>query len=245
MFQQPRPGSVRLPARKALVDGLPGPVALGQITPRSPGPQPPQHTVDHLAVITPRATTPIHLRQQGLYPRPRRVRQLASTCHKINYQTRLRANLGGAHLTGANLTGAALGGAALGRAYLARTNLTGANLAGADLLRARLSGACLIEADLTGARLVEADLTGADLTGADLTAARLGKANLTSANVARANLAGANLVGAKLTSALWHIRTTVWPATVAERVLAESDEVEPGVYRVQGGSSPDRSTMLV
>ena len=59
--------------------------AVGQITPRSPGPQSPQHAVDHLAVITPRTATPIHLRQQGLYPLPRRIRQLASTCHKINY----------------------------------------------------------------------------------------------------------------------------------------------------------------
>ncbi|WP_442810447.1 hypothetical protein [Streptomyces sp. NBC_01232] len=40
-------------------------------------------------MITPRPTTPIHLRQQGLHPLPRRVRQLTSPCRKINYQTSL------------------------------------------------------------------------------------------------------------------------------------------------------------
>ncbi len=65
-------------------DGLPRPIPLGQVRPRRPGPQPPQHTIDHLPVITPRPTTPIHLRQQGLYPLPCRLRQLTSTCHKIN-----------------------------------------------------------------------------------------------------------------------------------------------------------------
>lgn len=44
-------------------------------------------TVDHLPMITPRTTAPIHLRQQGLYSLPRRVGQLTSTCHKINDQS--------------------------------------------------------------------------------------------------------------------------------------------------------------
>lgn len=89
MLQQPCPRAVRLPAGEPLVDRLARRIPLGQVTPRSPGPQPPQHTVDHLPVITPRPTTPIHLRQQGLHPLPRRVRRPTSTCHKINYQTSL------------------------------------------------------------------------------------------------------------------------------------------------------------
>lgn len=44
-----------------------------------------RHPVEHLPVITPRTTTPVHLGQKGLYSLPRRIRQLASTRHKINY----------------------------------------------------------------------------------------------------------------------------------------------------------------
>ncbi len=87
VFQQLRPGPVRFSAGEPLVDGLPGSVPLGQIAPRGSGPQPPQHPVNYLTVITPRTTTPIHPRQQGLYPFPRRFRQLASTSHKINDQS--------------------------------------------------------------------------------------------------------------------------------------------------------------
>lgn len=71
VFQQVRPGLVRLPAGEPLVDGLPRPAPLRQITPGGSGPQPPQHPVDHLPVITPRTATPVHLRQQGLYSLPR------------------------------------------------------------------------------------------------------------------------------------------------------------------------------
>ncbi len=46
VLQQRRPGSVRFPAGEPLVDRLPRPILLRQITPRRPGPQPPQHTVD-------------------------------------------------------------------------------------------------------------------------------------------------------------------------------------------------------
>lgn len=90
VLQQPCPGAVRLPAGEPLVDGLPRPEPVGKIPPRSPGPQPPQHPVDHLPVITPRTAPSVHLRQKGLYPPPCRVRQLTSTCHKINYQTGYR-----------------------------------------------------------------------------------------------------------------------------------------------------------
>jgi putative transposase len=48
---------------------------------------PPQHPVDHLPVIPPRTTPPVNTRQQRRYPLPRRVRQLTTTHHKINYQT--------------------------------------------------------------------------------------------------------------------------------------------------------------
>lgn len=87
--QQLGPRTVRLPAGEPLMAGLPRPVALGDIAPRSPGP-PPQHAVDHLRVITPRTATPVHLRRQGLSPLPHGVRQLTSTRHKIICQAGLR-----------------------------------------------------------------------------------------------------------------------------------------------------------
>lgn len=86
-FQQTGPGAVRFPASEPLVDRLPRPIAFREITPRSTGPQTPQHPVDHLPMITPRAPTTVNTRQQGSYPLPRHICQLATTHHKINYQT--------------------------------------------------------------------------------------------------------------------------------------------------------------
>jgi hypothetical protein len=57
--------------------GLPGPVALREITPRGTGAQLPQDPVDHLPVIPPLATTTPATRQHSLDPRPRHIRQLA------------------------------------------------------------------------------------------------------------------------------------------------------------------------
>jgi hypothetical protein len=88
VFQQLRPGPIRLPARESLVDGLPGTVPFGQVPPRRPGPQPPQHPIDHLPVIPPRTPAPINTRQERFHPLPRRLSQLSSTRHMINYQTR-------------------------------------------------------------------------------------------------------------------------------------------------------------
>jgi len=59
-----------------------GPVALREITPRSPSAQLPQDRVDHLPVIPPLAATTTATRQQRLDPRPRCIRQLAPPNHR-------------------------------------------------------------------------------------------------------------------------------------------------------------------
>lgn len=50
------PGSVRLPPSEPLVDRLPRPISLRQVTPRSTSPQPPQHPIGDLPV-PPRPST--------------------------------------------------------------------------------------------------------------------------------------------------------------------------------------------
>lgn len=86
MFQQPCPRAVGFPPGEPLIGRLPRPVPLRQIPPRSPRPQAPQHSVDHLPVISPGPPPAIQHRQQRRYPLPRRIRQLSTTSHKINYQ---------------------------------------------------------------------------------------------------------------------------------------------------------------
>ncbi len=86
VLQQLRPSSVHLPAGEAFVDGLPGAITLGQVTPGCPGPQPPEHTVHHLAVVPPGPPTTINTRQQRAYPLPRHIRQLTPANHKSNDQ---------------------------------------------------------------------------------------------------------------------------------------------------------------
>lgn len=152
-------------------------------------------------------------------------------------------DLSGAHLTGANLTGANLTNAQLTGAYLTGANLSRAYLTGANLSRADLIYVNLSRADLTGANLSNSYLTDTNLTDADLS-----DANLTDANLSDANLTGTRLlsvVGMRLpTGAIWD-RETRWPAELASIVFEQSDEVRPGVYRVRGGSAPDRSGAIL
>jgi hypothetical protein len=80
--QQPVPGAVLLPAAEALVAGLPGPVAFGQVPPGCAGPQSPQDAVDGAAVIGPLPTRPAVGRQQWFNRRPRLVGQLTTSDHE-------------------------------------------------------------------------------------------------------------------------------------------------------------------
>ena len=86
VLQQPGPRAVGLPPREPLVDRLPRTITIRKISPRSPGPQAPQHPVDHLPVVPPGPPPAIQHRQQRSYPLPRRIRQLTTTSHKINYR---------------------------------------------------------------------------------------------------------------------------------------------------------------
>ncbi|RVU13986.1 pentapeptide repeat-containing protein, partial [Streptomyces antnestii] len=97
--------------------------------------------------------------------------------------------------------------------------------------------------------LTDAKLGGADLTSADLTDAKLGGADLTSADLTDAKLGGADLGGANLkdavglrlpAGAIWN-RETRWPTNLATTVVEQSEELAPGVYRVRGEETPDRS----
>jgi hypothetical protein len=78
LVEDPIPRAVRGPPAEAFMRGLPGPIALREITPRRPGAELPEDRVDHLPVITPLPTTTPPSRQQALDPRPRHIRQLAS-----------------------------------------------------------------------------------------------------------------------------------------------------------------------
>jgi len=91
MFQQSGPRAVGFPPGEPLIDRLPRPIPLRQITPRSPCPQAPQHPVDHLPVIPPGPPSTIQRWQQRSDPLPRRIRQLTTTSHKINYPGGSRA----------------------------------------------------------------------------------------------------------------------------------------------------------
>jgi len=61
--------------------GLPRPIPLGQIAPRSSRAQLPQDRVHHLTVITSPATPLSHRRQQRQDPTPSTIRELTSTNH--------------------------------------------------------------------------------------------------------------------------------------------------------------------
>jgi hypothetical protein len=74
-------------------------------------------------VIPPRPPTTVNTRQQRRYPTPRRIRQLTTTHHKINYQTAPSAvtgkvrRVGGSLLLGGSgeVTAAEVGGCEVGR----------------------------------------------------------------------------------------------------------------------------------
>src|SRR5438270_11518018 len=65
-----------------VVDGLPIPIATGQIPPRAASPAPPEHPVDHHPVIGP-APTPTRraIRQQRLQPSPFLISQIMTIKH--------------------------------------------------------------------------------------------------------------------------------------------------------------------
>src|SRR5438270_7272718 len=65
-----------------VVDGLPIPIATGQIPPRAASPAPPEHPVDHHPVIRP-APTPRRraIRQQRLQPGPFLISQIMTIKH--------------------------------------------------------------------------------------------------------------------------------------------------------------------
>jgi hypothetical protein len=68
--EQPVPEPRAAPASEAAVDGLPRPIALGQIAPRHAGVQPEQHAVEDAAVILIGATPGGHGGQQRRQPGP-------------------------------------------------------------------------------------------------------------------------------------------------------------------------------
>lgn len=72
------------PAGEPLIGRLPRAIAFRQVTPRSTGPQPPQHPVDHLPVIPPRTTSPIDTRQLR---RDERQSHLATANPTVNTAT--------------------------------------------------------------------------------------------------------------------------------------------------------------
>src|SRR5215207_686659 len=81
--QQPIPGPVPAPAGEAVVAGLPGSVALGQIAPRSPRTQLPQDAVHHLAVVAPPAAASSVFWQQRCDPGPSLVGELTLLEHRL------------------------------------------------------------------------------------------------------------------------------------------------------------------
>ena len=62
------------------------------------------------------------------------------------------------------------------------------------------------------------------------------------------NASGADLSGLKiqyvdvLNGVIW-THQTIWPPDIAEQVLAQSEEIQPSVYQVRIGRTPDRSSL--
>lgn len=78
LVKQSFPGSVGRPKPMALVDRLPRPEPLWQITPVNPGPNPVKNPVDHLSMITPPPTPTVTHRQERPKSLPLGVRQIAT-----------------------------------------------------------------------------------------------------------------------------------------------------------------------
>ena len=88
VLQQPGPRAVGFPPGEPLVDRLPRPIARRQVPLRSPGPQTPQHSVDHLPVVPPRPPSTTQRRQERSCPLPRRIRQLAMPMNETERSVR-------------------------------------------------------------------------------------------------------------------------------------------------------------
>lgn len=76
------PGAVDLPAQEPVVDGAPGAVAFGQVTPGDTGTGPVDDAVEDLAVVAPAASALVcHRGQQGPDQVPLLVGELESAAH--------------------------------------------------------------------------------------------------------------------------------------------------------------------
>ena len=82
LIEDKHPRAIAGPAAMPVVDRFPMPVVRRYVTPRQPAAGPPEHPVDHRAVIGPTAT-PLWLRagQQGLQPSPFLIGQIVSIQH--------------------------------------------------------------------------------------------------------------------------------------------------------------------
>ncbi|MGK5534341.1 hypothetical protein [Streptomyces sp. URMC 129] len=56
----------------------------------------------------------------------------------------------------------------------------------------------------------------------------------------RADLTDANLTRANLTGSVWSLETE-WPAALYMDIRSRSEEIEPGLFRIRGAESTDRS----
>jgi hypothetical protein len=82
---------------------------------------------------------------------------------------------------------------------------------------------------MEGAQLPRADFSGINLLGVNLA-----RADLIEAVFAGIAMTGANLADACITGVMWSM-ATVWPAGYGEQVMARSEEIGNGVFRVSGG----------
>src|SRR5262249_34062824 len=77
--EDPRPGAVPAPAVEAIVDGLPGPIALGRVGPRGAGMQVPEDAVDQRAMVVPGMAGPavvVAIGEEGGDPLPLSVGEI-------------------------------------------------------------------------------------------------------------------------------------------------------------------------
>ena len=77
LLEEPLPDAALRPAGKPVVDGLPGAEPLRQVSPRNPGPDPPDDGVHEFAVTALGARPGLRW-QQRLDPLPLRIAQFVS-----------------------------------------------------------------------------------------------------------------------------------------------------------------------
>src|SRR5215208_2256226 len=87
--KQPIPSAIPPPAHEAVVAGLPGTVAGGQVAPGRPGPELPQDAVYGRAVVLPLLASPAVRGQKRRDTLPRLVRQLAPLYHSFSHRHHL------------------------------------------------------------------------------------------------------------------------------------------------------------